>query len=57
MAPLGERCGMNSQLRFGQFICGYTKELTAMFTRMVEETILDMQDCFLIMLDIQHKLN
>ncbi len=52
MAKPGERCGMASELRFGQFICGFTKELQVMFCRMIEEAILDMHDCMLIMQDI-----
>jgi len=52
MAKPGERCGMASELLFGQFISGFTKELEAMFSRMIEEAVLDMHDCMLIMFDI-----
>jgi hypothetical protein len=48
----GEICGMASELLFGQFISAFTKELEDMFSRVIEEAVLDMHDCMLIMLDI-----
>ena len=41
-APAGQKCNMAAYLKFGSFICGYNKQNTAMFCRMIEEAYLDM---------------